>query len=90
MAATERVVVLMSPAEKAALDAKAARAGPVSAGELIRRAVEAYDETEAAEAEELRALLSVLAATHDETMRRLARTEGKLDETLEFLSRTRQ
>ncbi|HME27572.1 MAG TPA: ribbon-helix-helix protein, CopG family [Acetobacteraceae bacterium] len=90
MAATERVVVLMSPAEKATLDAKAARAGPVSAGELIRRAIEAYDETAETEAGELRALLSVLAATHDETMRRLARTERKLDETLEFLSRTRQ
>jgi hypothetical protein len=43
----------MSPAEKAALDAKAASAGAISAGELIRRAVEAYDEQAQAEAEEL-------------------------------------
>jgi hypothetical protein len=41
-----------------------------------------------AEADELRALLSVLAATHDETMRRLEHTEPKLDETLAYLART--
>jgi len=77
MAATERVVVLMSPAEKAALDAKAARAGPVSVGELIRRAVEAYDADTESDAAELRALLSVLATTHDETLRRLDQTERR-------------
>ena len=44
MVATERVVVLMSPAEKAALVAKAVLSGRISAGELIRRAVQAYDE----------------------------------------------
>lgn len=88
MAASERVVVLMSPAEKAALDAKVARAGSVSVGELIRRAVEAYDEDSEAEATELRALLSVLATTHDETLRRLDQTERKLDETLAYLAST--
>jgi hypothetical protein len=36
-AASERVVVLMSRAEKQALDAKAASAGHISAGELLRR-----------------------------------------------------
>lgn len=90
MAASERVVVLMSPAEKAALDAKASRAGSVSAGELIRRAVEAFDAEAEAEADELRALLSVLAATHDETLRRLDQTERKLDDTLAYLARTRR
>ena len=88
MAASERVVVLMSPAEKAALDAKVARAGSVSVGELIRRAIEAYDEDTKAEAAELRALLSVLAMTHDETLRRLDQTERKLDETLAYLAST--
>lgn len=90
MAATERVVVLMSPAEKAALDAKAARAGSVSAGELIRRAVEAYDEQAETDAAELRALLSALATTHDETLRRLDQTERKLDATLAYLASTRR
>lgn len=84
--AAERVVVLMSPAEKAALEAKAASAGPISAGELIRRAVEAYDVETQAEAEELQALLRVLAATHAETLRQLVRAERKLDDTLSELA----
>ena len=86
MPATERVVVLMSPAEKSALDAKAASAGSISAGELIRRAVAAYDESVQAEAEELKALLALLAATHEETLRQLDRTERKLDDTLTYLA----
>ncbi len=89
MAATARVTVLMSPEEKAALDAKAARAGPVSAGELVRRAVAAYDEEEAREAEELRTLLRVWARTHETTMRELDQVEQKLDETLDQLHRKR-
>ncbi len=87
MAATVRVVVLMSPAEKAVLDAEAASAGAISAGELIRRAVEAYDEQAEAEAEELKGLLSVLAATHAETLRQLDLAERKLDDTLTYLAR---
>lgn len=86
MAATERVVVLMSPAEKAALDAKAASAGAISAGELIRRAVEAYDEQAQAEAEELKGLLTLLADTHAQTLRQLDLAERKLDDTLTYLA----
>jgi hypothetical protein len=86
MAATERVVVLMSPGEKAALDAKAASAGAISAGELIRRAVEAYDEHAQAEAEELKGLLALLASTHTETLRQLDLAERKLDDTLTYLA----
>ena len=86
MAATERVVVLMSPAEKAALDAKASQAGRISAGELIRRAVDAYDADAQSEAEELRALISVLSATHADTLRQLDRAEQKLDATLAALA----
>jgi hypothetical protein len=89
MASTERVVVLMSPAEKAALDAKAASAGSISAGELIRRAVEAYDEQTQKEADELRGLLRVLAATHGETLRQLDQAERKLDDTLTDLAKSR-
>ena len=85
MAASERAVVLMSPAEKRALDAKAARAGRISAGELVRRAVDAYDEQAAAEAAELRALLGVLAGVHTETLRRLEASERRLDDTLVHL-----
>jgi hypothetical protein len=88
MAVTERVVVLMSSAEKAALDAKAVHAGRISAGELIRRAVQAYDEESEMEADELRGLLTVLAATHQETLRQLDRADHKLDETLAYLAGT--
>src|SRR6266853_77575 len=41
-AATERVVVLMTRAEKRAMEAKAKRMGS-SAAELVRRSVEAFD-----------------------------------------------
>jgi hypothetical protein len=89
MPATERVVVLMSPAEKAALDAKAASAGSISTGEFIRRAVRAYDENAEEEAAELKGLLSLLAATHEETVRQLDQAERRLDETLTYLAGTR-
>jgi hypothetical protein len=76
----------MSPAEKAALDAKASRAGHIPVGQLIRRAVEAYDESAQNEAEELRALLALLATTHAETLRQLDHAERKLDDTLAHLA----
>jgi hypothetical protein len=77
------MVVLMSPREKAALEAKARRTGKISAGELVRRAVAAYDSDEASE---LRTLLDLLATTHAETVRRLDATERNLDETLADLA----
>jgi len=73
----------MSPREKAALEAKARRTGKISAGELVRRAVAAYDSDEASE---LRTLLDLLATTHAETVRRLDATERNLDETLADLA----
>ena len=54
-AATVRVVVLMTREEKAELEAKAERSGRISAAELVRRAVDAYDLGDQREAEELRA-----------------------------------
>lgn len=90
MAATARVVVLMSPEEKAALDSKAVRAGRISAGELVRRAVEAYDEETMREAEELRALLRVLADTHKATLAAIDRTERKLDASFVEPGRARE
>ena len=87
MAATARVIVLMSPEEKAALDAKAARAGPVSAGELVRRAVAAYDDETLREAEELRLLLDLFAQTHAKTILELDQLERKLDDVHDGLSK---
>jgi hypothetical protein len=61
----------------------AARAGGISAGEFVRRAVEAYDsDTETAE---LRTLLDAFAISHAETLRRLDDSERKLDDTLAAL-----
>lgn len=90
MAATERVVVLMSPQEKAALEQKAARAGGVSTAELVRRAVDAYDETGDGEAEMLKALIEAFRTTHAETLAQLDRTDRKLDETLAAVAKLRR
>jgi len=42
MAASARLMVLMSPEERAALDTKARTLG-VSAGEVVRRAIQAFE-----------------------------------------------
>ncbi len=89
MAATARLMVLMSPEEKAALEAKAAQAGS-SAGELVRRAVDAYDIGSQAEAEELRALLMVFDETHNETLRQLDDNDAVIAENLNYLAATRR
>jgi hypothetical protein len=86
MAATERVVVPMPPADAAALDARTATADPISAGEFSRRAIDAHDEPIQAEAAELKRLLSLLATTHAETLRQVDQTERKLDDALAYLA----
>jgi hypothetical protein len=86
-AATARVVVLMTPDEKTALDAKAERSGRISAAELVRRAVEAYDLGDQRDAEELRALLDLFRRTHAETLAQLDQTDRKLDDVLTALGR---
>ena len=78
VAATERVVVLMTRAEKRALEAKARRLG-ASAAELVRRSVDAFDET--ADAAEVEALLKILATTHAATLAALDRADRELAET---------
>ena len=90
MSATARVVVLMTPEEKAALEAKASRVGPISTAELVRRAVDAYDLADQSEAEELRALLDLFKHTRAETLRQLDRTDRKLDATLAGLAKPRR
>jgi hypothetical protein len=61
-------MVLMSPEERASLDAKA-RALGVSAGEIVRRAVGAFELGTEAEAAELRALIEAFNELHPETLR---------------------
>ncbi|HET9784600.1 MAG TPA: ribbon-helix-helix protein, CopG family [Terriglobales bacterium] len=88
MAATARLMVLMSPEEKAALEAKAAQAGS-SAGELVRRAVDAYEIGNQAEAEELRALVQAFEEIHDDTLRRLDENDVAIAANLAYLAATR-
>ena len=56
MAASARLMVLKSPEERAALDVKARTLG-VSAGEVVRRAVQAFELGTEEEAAELRSLI---------------------------------
>ena len=68
MAASARLMILMSPEERAALDAKA-RALGVSAGEVVRRAVQAFELGTEEEAAELRTLIDLFNQLHPETLR---------------------
>lgn len=68
MPATARLMVLMSPEERAALDGKARSLG-VSAGEVVRRAVLAYDASAEKDAAELSALIDAFSQIHPETLR---------------------
>jgi hypothetical protein len=88
MAATARVVVLMSPAEKANIETRAAALGR-STGEYMRRAAEVYEVGSEEEAAELAAFLPVFNALHAKTLDSLDRAERKLDETLSRLEAER-
>jgi hypothetical protein len=68
MPASARLMILMSPEERASLDAKA-RALGVSAGEVVRRAVQAFELGTEKEAEELRTLIDLFNQLHPETLR---------------------
>lgn len=81
MAASARLMVLMSPEERASLDAKA-RALGVSAGEVVRRAVQAFELGTEAEAAELRQLIDVFNELHPETLRIVDEAHRKVAENL--------
>jgi hypothetical protein len=74
-------MVLMSHEERASLDAKA-RALGVSAGEVVRRAVQAFELGTEAEAAELRALIGAFNELHPETLRIADEAHRKVAETL--------
>ncbi|MGC2201754.1 MAG: hypothetical protein WA633_16670 [Stellaceae bacterium] len=86
MAASARLMVLMSPEERAALDSKA-RALGVSAGEVVRRAVQAFELGTEAEAAELRELIDVFSQVHPETLRIADEAHRKVHEILAGSSR---
>ena len=81
MAASARLMVLMSPEERASLDTKARTLG-VSAGEVVRRAVQAFELGTEAEAAELRELIDVFNQLHPETLRIADDCHRKVAETL--------
>jgi hypothetical protein len=82
MPASARLMILMSPEERAALDVKA-RALGVSAGEVVRRAVQAFELGTEEEAAELRSLIDVFNQLHPETLRIADECHRKVTETLE-------
>jgi hypothetical protein len=81
MAASARLMVLMSPEERASLNTKARTLG-VSAGEVVRRAVEAFELGTEEEAAELRALVDVFNQIHPETLQIADECHRRVVETL--------
>ena len=84
--ATERVTVLMTPAEKDALEAKARSAG-VSVGEFVRRSVDSFDPEAAAELVQLAALAAELERSNSEASAALDRALASIAVTRSQLDR---
>ncbi|TWB48692.1 plasmid mobilization protein [Nitrospirillum viridazoti] len=80
--ATERVTTLMTPSEKANLEAKARKVG-VSVGEYVRRSVDAFDPEDAT----LLAQLAALTAELDRSNRDAA---AALDKALADIELTQK
>jgi len=74
-------MVLMSPEERASLNIKARTLG-VSAGEVVRRAVQAFELGTEEEAAELRALIDVFNEIHPDTLRIADECHRKVAESL--------
>jgi hypothetical protein len=89
VAASARLMVLMSPEERALLDAKARSLG-VSAGEVVRRAVQAFALGSEDEAVELRALIDAFNELHPETLRVADAAHRKLAEIVNGASGRRR
>jgi hypothetical protein len=86
MPASARLMVLMSPEERASLDRKARTLG-VSAGEVVRRAVQAFELGSEEEAAELRGLIDAFNQLHPETLRIADESHHKVAAVLEGPSR---
>jgi len=86
MAATARLMVLMSPEERASLDVKARTLG-VSVGEVVRRAVQAFELGTEEEAAKLRSLIDAFNELHPETLRIADECHRKVAENLAGRSR---
>lgn len=87
-AATERVVVLMTPEDKRALEERAKAAG-ISVGELVRRAVEAYDPA-GEEAEQVDAMLRHIKQMGEEILAGLDAATAQVRATRAYLAERRR
>ena len=91
MGASDKLLVLLSPAEKSAL-AKRASAGNVSMGEWVRRAVSDYRPELASDKDEETALLRLtaeLSAATRRAARAITRAENDIDQAIQMLRTTR-
>jgi hypothetical protein len=88
---SERMTILVTPEQKAAILARAERLG-VSAGEMVRRAVESYDS--AAGSDEDQAVLDALAeelfAAAEAARTALREANEELQSTLKQLAQRRE
>jgi hypothetical protein len=85
---TERVITLMTRAEKSRLESKARQAG-VSVGELVRRSVEAYDPEEVRQLEQLADLSRAFRESAERASAAVDRANAAVVRTLEQLKRRR-
>jgi predicted DNA-binding protein len=86
-AASERVVVLMPPEDKARLEEKSRRAG-TSVGELVRRAIEAYEPD--LQAAELEAVVRLLEQSQARALQSLDEAEKELATTRAYFAAKRK
>jgi len=87
-AVTERVITLMTPAEKSQLETKARKAG-VSVGEFVRRSVDAYDPEETRELEQLATLATEFKRSAEAASAAVDRARANVARTLDQLRRGR-
>ena len=83
-AASERVVVLMTPDDKRSLEAKA-KAAEMSVGEFLRRAADAYDPT-GEETEQIEAMLKHMKKMGEEILSSLDTAAAQVRATRAFLA----
>ena len=87
MGKLERMVVLVTPAQKRSIMSRA-RAGRLSLGEMVRRSVEAYQGDE--DAVLLERLVMELEASSQKAMRALRDAETEARKTLAYFAAGRQ
>lgn len=85
---TERMTILLSADEKAAIASRAKQL-KLSAGEVVRRAVEVYQPTDDSEAV-LNGLADELRKAAKEARRAMIDARRELDETLRYFSSKRE